>query len=72
MCVTCDHYEKRWAYEYDFIWPVIVVVIGLRCFFANMELEQLQFMLTHEWFLLKFLVHVSMIPRQIVLPYKDN
>jgi hypothetical protein len=32
VCATCDHYKKRWAYEYDFIWPVIVVVIGLRCF----------------------------------------
>jgi len=30
--VICDHYEKRLAYENDFIWPVIVVVIGLRCF----------------------------------------
>ena len=32
VCVTCDHYEKRWAYEWEFEWLVIVVVIGLRCF----------------------------------------
>ena len=49
VCVTCDYYEKRRAYEYDFIWPVIVVDIGLR-FFAIMELEQLHFILTHKGF----------------------
>jgi hypothetical protein len=30
--VTCDHYEKRWAYKLDFIWPVIVDVIGFKWF----------------------------------------
>jgi hypothetical protein len=33
--VTCGHYEKRWAYEYDFIWPVIVVVVGLKWIFYH-------------------------------------